>query len=56
MINVKNLSFYRENRVVIDELDLLLEKGELVLLSGSNGGGWNNGNGGPGSATISYYA
>lgn len=27
-----------------------------LLLSGSNGGGWNNGNGGPGSATISYYA
>jgi len=39
MINVKNLSFYRESRVVIDELDLQLEKGELVLLSGSNGVG-----------------
>ena len=39
MINVKNLSFYRENRVVIDELDLQLEKGELVLLSGPNGVG-----------------
>ena len=39
MINIKNLSFYRESRVVIDELDLQLAKSELVLLSGPNGVG-----------------
>jgi len=39
MIDVKNLSFYRGSHVVLDELDLQLAKGELVLLSGSNGVG-----------------
>ena len=39
MIRVEKLSYYRGDRLVIDDLDCQLDSGELVLLTGANGVG-----------------
>ena len=39
MIKVEKLSFYRGDKLIIDDLDCQLETGELVLLTGANGAG-----------------
>ena len=39
MIKVEKLSYYRGDRLVIDDLDCQMDSGELVLLTGANGVG-----------------
>ncbi|MGD8568255.1 MAG: ATP-binding cassette domain-containing protein, partial [Gammaproteobacteria bacterium] len=39
LLDVRSVSFYKENRAILDNLDLSVQRGEIHALLGSNGTG-----------------